>query len=147
MSKIKVSPIEEVAEMATEVHEPDEAAGSIESPTRSISPAGKPVDIPAPKPKRIRKKPEPKEEIPPPPPEPTSETKKGKMITCATCGKELLEKTFKYYHQLKCKPKEYASQQQLVQPPIKTDSITVDFGFQRRAKLQERYTNLMARAF
>ena len=143
MSKIKISPIEEVAEMASEVHEPDEAAGSVE-----VSPTCEPVDIPAPKPKRIRKKPLPKEEIPPPPePEPTSETKKGKMITCATCGKELLEKTFKYYHQLKCKPKEYASQQQLVQPPMKADSITVDFGFQRRAKLQERYANLMARAF
>ena len=144
MSKIKVSPIEEVAEMASEVHEPDEAAGSVE-----ISPMCEQVDTPAPKPKRIRKKPAPKEEIPPPPAEqePTSETKKGKMITCATCGKELLEKTFKYYHQLKCKPKEYASQQQLVQPPMKADSITVDFGFQRRAKLQERYANLMARAF
>ena len=87
MSKIKISPIEEVPEITEETHEPDEAAG--------------PVDMPAPKPKRIRKKPETKEEIPPPPaePEPIPEPKKGKLITCTNGGKELLEKTFKYYHQ------------------------------------------------
>ena len=138
MSKIKVSPIEEVAEMATEVHEPDEAAGT--------------VDAPAPKPKRIRKKPEPKEEIPPPPPptpepEPIPEPKKGQLMTCANCGKELLEKTFKYYHQLKCKPKETTSQQNIITPPMRSDSITVDFGFQRRQQKQERFTNLIANAF
>ena len=44
-----------------------------------------------------------------PPPEPVQQTKprpvkQPRMITCSNCGKELLEKTFKYYHQLKCKP-------------------------------------------
>jgi hypothetical protein len=138
MSKIKVSPIEDVTEITEEVHEPDEAAG--------------PVDTPTPKPKRIRKKPEPKEEIPPPPPptpepEPIQELKKGKLITCTNCGKELLEKTFKYYHQLKCKPKETTTQQNQVLPPMRSDSITVDFGFQRRQQKQERFTNLIANAF
>jgi len=137
MSKIKVSPIEDVTEITEETHEPDEAAG--------------PVDIPTPKPKRIRKKPEPNEEIPPPPPptpepEPIPEPKKGKLTTCTNCGKELLEKTFKYYHQLKSKPKE-TSHQNPVLPFIKSDSITVDFGFQRRQQKQERFTNLIANAF
>ena len=146
MSKIKVSPIEDVTEITAEVHEPDEAAG----PVDSVSAAAK-ADIPSPKPKRIRKKPEPKEEIPPPPPtpepEPIPEPKKGKLMTCANCGKELLEKTFKYYHQLKCKPKETTSQQHIVTTPMRSDSITVDFGFQRRQQKQERFANLIANAF
>ena len=130
MSKIKVSPIEDIEiapELETDSH--DEAAG--------------PVEIPAPKPKRVRKRPEPPTE--PPPPQPTPEPKKGKMITCNHCGKQILEKTFKYYHQLKCKPRE--STPPPSKPEVKPDSIVVDFGFQRRAKLQERYANLMARAF
>jgi hypothetical protein len=143
MSKIKISPIEEVPEITEETHEPDEAAG----PVDSVSAAAK-ADMPAPKPKRIRKKPETKEETPPPPPEPEPipEQKQGKLITCTNCGKELLEKTFKYYHQLKCKPKE-TSHQHPVLPFIKSDSITVDFGFQRRQQKQERFTNLIANAF
>ena len=136
MSKIKVSPIEETElamELETDSHEPDAAAGPIEIP----------IEIPAPKPKRVRKRPEPPTE--PPPPQPTPEPKKGKMITCNHCGKQILEKTFKYYHQLKCKPRE--STPPPVKPQARPESIVVDFGFQRRAKLQERYANLMAKAF
>ncbi len=56
------------------------------------------------KPKRIRKKTEPKQEPkqkpiitpPPPPPIPEKQRIQGKMIKCNICGKELLEKTFKY---------------------------------------------------
>ena len=135
---MKVSPIEETDvapeleadshELEPDSHEPDEAAGPVE---------------PAPKPKRVRKRPEPPTE--PPPPQPTPEPKKGKMITCNHCGKQILEKTFKYYHQLKCKPRE--STPPPVKPQARPESIVVDFGFQRRAKLQERYANLVARAF
>ena len=131
MSKIRVSPIEETEvapELEADSHEHDEAAGPVE---------------PAPKPKRVRKRPEPPTE--PPPPQPTPEPKKGKMITCNHCGKQILEKTFKYYHQLKCKPRE--STPPPVNPQARPESIVVDFGFQRRAKLQERYANLVARAF
>ena len=136
MSKIKVSPIEETEvarELEADSHEPDEAVGPVEIP----------IEIPAAKPKRVRKRPEPPTE--PPPPQPTPEPKKGKMISCNHCGKQILEKTFKYYHQLKCKPRE--STPPPIKPEVKPDSIVVDFGFQRRAKLQERYANLMARAF
>ena len=145
MSKIKVSPIEEIEvapELEADSHEPDEAAGPIEAKPRLISSTGEPVE-PAPKPKRVRKRPEPPTE--PPPPQPTPEPKTGKMITCNHCGKQILEKTFKYYHQLKCKPRE--STPPPVNPQARPESIIVDFGFQRRAKLQERYANLMARAF
>jgi hypothetical protein len=132
MSKITVSPIEETEvapELEADSHEPDEAAV--------------PIEISAPKPKRVRKRPEPPTE--PPPPQPTPEPKKGKMITCNHCGKQILEKTFKYYRQLTCKPRE--STPPPVNPQARPESIVVDFGFQRRAKLQERYANLVARAF
>ena len=147
MSKIQVSLIEDIPEIEDESnepdesHEPDEAAG--------------PIEPPAIKPKRIRKKtepkPEPPPEPPPPPPTPPTQTKPPKNVkltTCQNCGKELLEKTFKYYHQLKCKSKELVSQQPLMkQADTKPESITVDFGFQRRAVKQDRFSTLMKRAF
>ena len=67
------------------------------------------------------------------------------MTTCANCNKELLEKTFKYYHQLKCKPKEPANMPSS-KPEAKPETISVDFNFHRRAQKQERYTNLFTRA-
>ena len=147
MSKIQVSLIEDIPEIEDESnepdesHEPDEAAG--------------PIEPPAIKPKRIRKKPEPKPEPPPepPPPPPTPPTqtkppKNVKLTTCQNCGKELLEKTFKYYHQLKCKSKELVSSAAVVkQAETKPESITVDFGFQRRVVKQDRFSTLMKRAF
>ena len=85
--------------------------------------------------KRIRKKPEtkpiPPPEAPPPQvPEPEKQQTKGKMINCINCDKKLLEKTFKYYHQLKCKPKESVEQAKNIE--AKPENFTVDFGFQRK---------------
>ena len=144
MSKIQVSLIEDIPEIEDESnepdesHEPDEAAG--------------PIEPPAIKPKRIRKKTEPKPEPPleppPPPPTQTKPPKNVKLTTCQNCGKELLENTFKYYHQLKCKSKELVSQQPMMkQAETKPESITVDFGFQRRVVKQDRFSTLMKRAF
>jgi hypothetical protein len=149
MSKIKISPIEETEaaiELESDSHEPDAAAGPVERPIEI--PIEIPIEKPAPKTKRVRKRPEPPTEPPPPPPTeppPKPEPKKGKTITCNHCGKQILEKTFKYYHQLKCKPRE--STPPPIKPQVRPESITVEFGFQRRAKLQEKYANLVARAF
>ena len=142
MSKIQVSLIEDVTEIEDESNEPDEAETPIETP---------PIETPTMKPKRIRKKqepkPEPPSEPPPPPPTQTKPLKNVKLTTCQNCGKELLEKTYKYYHQLKCKSKEPVSQPPLKQAETKPESITVDFGFQRRAVKQDKFSTLMARAF
>ena len=144
MSKIQVSLIEDIHEIEDESNEPDEAEAPIESEP--------PIETPTMKPKRIRKKqepkPEPPSEPPPPPPTQTKPPKSVKLTTCQNCGKELLEKTFKYYHQLKCKSKEPVSQPPLIkQAETKPESITVDFGFQRRAVKQDKFSTLMARAF
>lgn len=136
MSSIKVSAIED---------EPIETNEASNSPTT--------VEAPAPKPKRVRTKPQPKAEQPPPPPSPPpppppveKQRKPGRMTTCTNCNKELLEKTFKYYHQLKCKPKEPAYTPPKKSEP-KPETIRVDFDFNRRAQQkQERYTNLFTRA-
>ena len=144
MSKIQVSLIEDIPEIEDESNEPDESHEPDE--------AAVPIEPPAIKPKRIRKKQEPKPEPPleppPPPPTQTKPPKNVKLTTCQNCGKELLEKTFKYYHQLKCKSKELVSQQPLMkQADTKPESIIVDFGFQRRAVKQDRFSTLMKRAF
>jgi phage FluMu protein Com len=132
MSSIKVSAIED---------EPIETNEASNSPTT--------VEAPAPKPKRVRTKPQPKAEqpqAPPPPPPVEKQRKPGRMTTCTNCNKELLEKTFKYYHQLKCKPKESANKPSS-NPEPRPETIRVDFDFNRRAQQkQERYTNLFTRA-
>ena len=58
---------------------------------------------PSPKPKPVKRKP-PSPPPPSPPPEPVKAKKKEPLITCPNCSKEMLMKTFKYYHSLKCKP-------------------------------------------
>ena len=79
-------------------------------------------------------------------------TKQPRMITCVNCGKELLEKTFKYYHQLKCKPS--VPLQDTVQPETETKETTnpentmVDFDYRRRASQRPvRYASILSRAF
>ena len=79
-------------------------------------------------------------------------TKQPRMITCGNCGKELLEKTFKYYHQLKCKPS--VPLQDTVQPETETKETTnpentmVDFDYRRRASQRPvRYASILSRAF
>ena len=145
MSKIKVSLIEDTsASDAEENHEPDEAAGPVlcdEPPPQLIE-----------KPKRIRKNPELQApqalqapEMPPPPPEkPEKQQAKGKIVNCIHCGKVLLEKTFKYYHQLKCKPKEESEPVKKME--VTPETLTVDFGFRRKSQNQGRFTSLFANA-
>jgi hypothetical protein len=40
---------------------------------------------------------------PEPEPEKPKEKQKEALVTCPNCSKEMLKKTFKYYHSLKCK--------------------------------------------
>ena len=141
MSKIKVSLVEDTsASDAEENHEPDEAAGPVLCDEPPIQPTEKT--------KRIRKKPEPPPpplEMPPPPPEkPEKQQAKGKIVNCTHCGKVLLEKTFKYYHQLKCKPKETVEQAKNIE--AKPENFTVDFGFQRKTQQHAKYTSLFSKA-
>ena len=43
---------------------------------------------------------------------------------CDNCGKEMLEKTFRYYHQLKCKPKESTPIEQHKQAEHRPENIS-----------------------
>ena len=63
---------------------------------------------------------------------------KNKMITCQHCNKKMLEKTFKYYHSLKCSP----STEQKNETPL------VEFGFNRNINGKtSKYDNLFSHAF
>ena len=110
------------------------------------------------KPKRVRPPRIPVKDVEPPiietPPEPVQLTKprltkQPRMITCVNCGKELLEKTFKYYHQLKCKPS--VPLRDTVQPETKTNEITnttVDFDYRRSTPQRPvKYASILSRAF
>jgi hypothetical protein len=128
MTKVKISPIEETLEIE-ETSQDETEEPSIPSP----------IEIPEVKQKRSRKKQEPTPQT-----EEPAKIKKGKMIACNVCGKELLEKTFKYYHQLKCKPK------QEIQEPIpqpKPEAFVVNFDFPRRTQRSEKYVSLISKAF
>ena len=89
-----------------------------------------------------------------PPPEPVHLskprlTKQPRMITCVNCGKELLEKTLRYYHQVKCKPS--VPLRDTVQPETKTNEITnttVDFDYRRSTPQRPvKYASILSRAF
>ena len=140
MSKIKVSLIEDTSE--TDVEENQESDKPMEPVLNDMQATPPPLDE---KTKRIRKK---LEQPPPPPPSPEPEPKKqqvkGKMINCINCDKQMLEKTFKYYHQLKCKPKESVEQAKKIE--AKPDFFTVDFGFQRKTQQHAKYTALFSKA-
>ena len=110
------------------------------------------------KPKRVRPPRIPVKNVEPPIIEPSPEpvqltkprlTKQPRMITCVNCGKELLEKTFKYYHQLKCKPS--VPLRDTVQPETKTNEITnttVDFDYRRSTPQRPvKYASILSRAF
>ena len=83
--------------------------------------------------KRVSRNKKSVEQQPPPPPPspepdivPTSQpAKMGRMTTCQNCGKELLEKTFRYYHQLKCKPKDSTPIEQHNKAEQRPESIIV----------------------
>ena len=130
---IKVSAIED------EPHEPMESTSEVEATEEPKA---------ALKVKRVRKK----SEIQTPSPEtvtiPTrQQPKTARMTTCQNCGKELLEKTFRYYHQLKCKPRETTSLESQVKTEQRPETITVDFNFKSRGDMkQARHAALFAKA-
>ena len=145
MSKIKVSLIEDISE--TDVEENQESDKPMEPVLNDMQATPPPLNE---KPKRIRKKPEtkpiPPPEAPPPSPEPEPEKQqvKSKMINCINCDQKMLEKTFKYYHQLKCKPQESVEQAKKIE--AKPENFTVDFGFQRKTQQHAKYTALFSKA-
>ena len=140
MSKIKVSNLNDTIN-ETEMN-------AINKPKR-VRPPRIPVKLV--EPPIIEMPPEPVQEIAKPVTQPRL-TKQPRMTTCGNCGKELLEKTFKYYHQLKCKPS--VPLQDTVQPETETKETTkhentmVDFDYRRRASQRPvRYASLLSRAF
>ena len=54
--------------------------------------------------------------------------KQQKMVSCPHCNKEMLQKTFRYYHSLKCKPTE--PEPTIAKP--KPDKIEVSFDVSRK---------------
>jgi hypothetical protein len=137
MSKIKVSNLDDTI---------NEAEVSVITKPKRVRPPRIPVKVAAAEPTLIE-----------PPPEPVQLnrprlTKQPRMTTCVNCGKELLEKTYKYYHQLKCKASIPLGD--TVQPETKTKEITkyenttVDFDYRRSTPQRPvKYASLISRAF
>ena len=73
----------------------------------------------------------------------TKTTPKQKMTSCPNCGKEMLQKTYRYYHSLKCKPQEKEAPQVIPKP----EKIEVSFNIGRRAAKNETIKRLISRAF
>ena len=73
----------------------------------------------------------------------TKTTPKQKMTSCPNCGKEMLQKTYRYYHSLKCKPHEKEVPQAIPKP----EKIEVSFNIGRRAAKNETIKRLISRAF
>jgi hypothetical protein len=77
----------------------------------------------------------------------TKKAPQQKTITCPNCNKEMLQKTFKYYHSIKCKP------QQVEEPPTpaRPEKIEVSFGVGRPIGRQvaktENLQRLISKAF
>ena len=139
MNKIKVSNLEDT------ILEPiNETEVSVITEPKRVRPPRMPVKVVEP----------PLIEIPPVPQVVTKPraVKQPRMTTCNNCGKELLEKTFKYFHQLKCKPS--VPLKDTVQPETETKETTnpentmVDFDYRRRASQRPvRYASILSRAF
>ena len=91
---------------------------------------------------------------PPPPqpePEPPKTKKKEANVTCPNCSKEMLKKTFLYYHSLKCLP-EREPEKELQQQPreeaeAKETKIMQLFSTDRHIKRREYYKTLTQNAF
>ena len=89
----------------------------------------------------------------PPPPEPEpekpKEKKKEALVTCPNCSKEMLKKTFKYYHSLKCKeeaieveePKEEEKEEPKPPPPPLPSTTS------RHVQRREFFKSLVKNAF
>ena len=89
---------------------------------------------------QVKEETESENEIQPPP---TKAKPQQKLITCPNCNKEMLQKTFKYYHSIKCKPAQVEQPQ--VQP--KPERIEVSFGVGRQITTSEKLQKLMSNAF
>ena len=145
MSKIKVSALEDVSTEPNESNpikpkrvRPKKPINEIEPPT--IAPPPEPI-IEKPEPIQINKQ---------------KPMKQLRMVTCGNCGKELLEKTFKYYHQLKCKrssDEQATHMTKSIEPAYqcqehRPENNTVDFNYRRSTMMRrDRYASLISRAF
>ena len=69
--------------------------------------------------------------------------KQQKMISCPNCNKEMLNKTYKYYHSIKCKPLEKEPTIAIPRP----EKIEVSFGAGRNIIKNERIKRLISTAF
>lgn len=76
-------------------------------------------------------------------PPPTKTKPQQKLISCPNCKKEMLQKTFKYYHSIKCKPV------QVEQPQVqaKPEKIEVSFKVGRQVVKSENLQRLISKAF
>ena len=76
-------------------------------------------------------------------PKPTKKTQPQKVVSCPNCNKEMLQKTFRYYHSLKCKPVTVDSPQVVERP----EKIEVTFDVGRPIQRGEKIQRLISRAF
>ena len=76
-------------------------------------------------------------------PKPTKKTPPQKMVSCPNCGKEMLQKTFRYYHSLKCKPNQ---EEPAPVEPTRPEKIEVRFDG-RKATTAENIQRLISKAF
>ena len=76
-------------------------------------------------------------------PQKTKKTPPQKMVTCPNCNKEMLSKTFRYYHSLKCKP----TQTEPAPVAAKPENIEVTFDVGRQTTKGEKIQRLISRAF
>ena len=69
--------------------------------------------------------------------------KQQKMVSCPNCNKEMLQKTYRYYHSLKCKPTE--PEPTIVIP--RPEKIEVSFDVGRKMIKNDRIKRLISTAF
>ena len=77
-------------------------------------------------------------------PQTAKKTPQQKMVSCPNCGKEMLQKTFRYYHSLKCKPHQ---EEPAPTVPPKPDKIEVNFDVVRKVGNTGNIQRLISRAF
>ncbi len=71
-------------------------------------------------------------------------TSKTKTITCPNCSKNMLDKTFKYYHSLKCHS---TPTPKTSEPEAQVATHTVEFGIGKRIQARrDKYSNLFSTA-
>ena len=79
------------------------------------------------------------DEVTEPVPTPAKPSRTEKIVECPNCHKAMLEKTFKYYHNLKCKAQVETDADNPAQRNV------VDFNYTRKAE-GSKYTGLFSRA-